>query len=180
MRWWITAGLALAAGCASDAVTQVVVVLEADEGVEAAARDLRVEVLAEDGRRTLREVTLGETAAARWPFRVPLVPYEGDAERRVSVVAEVHDDVGTTVGVQRVETRFAAGETRYLTLRFSDACGASHCPAGQTCREGDCATACLVGAATEDGEPSAGPCFDHARLDGGAGDAAADDAAVGD
>ena len=49
MRWWITAGLALAAGCASDAVTQVVVVLEADEGVEAAARDLRVEVLAEDG-----------------------------------------------------------------------------------------------------------------------------------
>jgi len=181
-RW--LALLLLAAGCdCQGSVTEVVVILEADETVAADAERLGVEVVSQNGDRTQRTVEIGATADHRWPFRVPIVPIGDDASRRVLIVAEANDGEGESLGVQRAEISFVEGQTRFVVLRFTAACRQTPCSQGTTCIDGSCADACVTPGASADAPRAPGPCVREPAdggVDLGPGDLGVSDGGMGD
>lgn len=171
-RW--LALLLLAAGCdCQGSVTQVVVILEADETVASAAQRLGVEVVSQNGDRTQRTVEVGATPDHEWPFRVPIVPIGDDASRRVLLVAEANDGEGESLGVQRAELSFVEGQTRFVVLRFTGVCRQTPCGQGTTCIDGVCEDACVSPGASPDAPRTPGPCV-RELADGGMGDGGSD------
>jgi len=172
---WLALLLLLAGGCdCQGSVTQVVVILQADETVAASAERLGVEVVSQNGDRTQRTVEIGATADHEWPFRVPIVPIGDDASRRVLIVAEANDGDGESLGVQRAELSFVEGHTRYVVLRFTAACRRIPCQQGTTCMAGACVGACITPAESPDTPSTPGPCV-REDVDGGVADAGPSD-----
>lgn len=165
-RWLALLLLAVGACDGQGSVTQVVVILEADDVVAGDAARLGVEVVSQNGDRTQRSVEIGATEDHEWPFRVPIVPIGDDATRKVLVVAEANDADGESLGVQRAELSFVEGQTRYVVLRFTAGCRQTPCEQGTTCIGGECEDACVTPGAAPDSPRAIGPCV-RERMDAG-------------
>ena len=182
------AAAALALLACSESSTAVIVLIDADEDVRAQTERLAVEVVSRQGALTRRGARVGETDDHRWPFRAVVVPARPDSDRFL-VTVEAFDADGGSVGLQRVETAFVRGATRYVRVVFSADCRDARCPSQHTCRAGVCETACVEPGESPDDPPVMGPCVQEARdagapqdagsmdagaLDGGPGDAGPD------
>lgn len=172
---WLALLLLTVGGCDCEgSVTQVVVILEAEPAVADAAERLGVEVVSQNGDRTQRTVEIGATEDHGWPFRVPIVPIGDDPSRRVLIVGEAIDGDGESLGVQRAELSFVAGETRYLVLRFTAACRQTPCRQGATCIAGECVDACVTPGESPESPRTPGPCV-RPEMDAGVPDAGPSD-----
>lgn len=143
-------------GCAADTATQVLVVLRAETGFEA-ARALTVRVERADGTVAF-ESTEPLTDPLPEPLaRVPLVPLDGDATRTFRVRAALLDGSGQRLAELEASGGYTADTLRELSLWFEAACaGVLDCGPGRTCSGGTCLGACFV--PTEVGaEPRAAP-----------------------
>jgi hypothetical protein len=107
----------LAAGCASEPA-QVRVIVDADDAVRAMVTELRVQVRGSDDNVTDRTTMVGDDNG--FPFEVPVVPLEGDASRRFSIEVTAVGAAGV-LATLRAATGFDGG-TRYVHLRFTEAC----------------------------------------------------------
>ena len=188
---WLPA-LLVAFGCELSTPTQVLVVFEADPGVEAAAERLVIEVTNQDGERQEWQVELraGEPMATRFPVTLPLVPRGADATRTYAIAADVLGEGGAVVSTQRVRSGYVDGELREIRVRFTDLCRMELCGARTTCRGGRCVDACVVPSPRGDtglrlcDASDAGPLdaaiFDAALPDAGGGDAGLDETSCDD
>lgn len=169
------AAAALALLACHESPTAVIVLIDADETVRAQTERLSVEVVSRQGALTRRGARVGETEDHRWPFRAVVVPARPDSDRFL-VTVEAFDADGASVGLQRVETRFVSGATRYVRVVFGADCRDVRCPSQRTCRAGACETACVEPAESPDDPPQMGPCVQEPRDAGAAFDAGPMDA----
>jgi hypothetical protein len=142
--------LAVALGCDpepdSTAPTQIVVVVDAQDGVRAATSELTMVVRArsDGGDSIYNETKRIVDSTLEWPWILALTPKDDDPEREFEVTATVHDASGAFVAQVRAISRFVKSEKRTLVLMFEDACiGVSGCEAEQTCQKGECASAII-------------------------------------
>lgn len=144
----------------------MVVVLDADDVIRVDGALLSVEVISQNGDRTVRssEILPGDSTRD-WPFRVPIVPRDGDFERRVLVLAQVFDAEGELLGVQRAQLSFRRNRKRMVRLFFSGDCRQQLCDEATTCIDGACESACVTPTRREDDPRQAGPCV--REMDGG-------------
>jgi len=164
-------------GCAGEP-TRVVVVLEADDEIAAAAASVTVQVVRANGSADRQTISVGATAAHVWPFRVNVEPIGGDWTRRAVVVAEALDADGESLGVQRAHLGFVRGDVRYVVLRFVRSCRQTRCPELETCLDGRCESACVAPGPRPNAPRVEGPCLlreGDGGVDGGA-DASVNDA----
>jgi hypothetical protein len=188
--WTLCVGCVLwLAACDDDAIeTEVVVLVDAEEGVRMDAHLLRVDVerLSETGAKS----EPGPTQAVQdWPYKLALHPRGNDADRSWRVTARAFstadDGELVLIAAARVQSSFVAGERRWVRLLLEDACRSEPlCPEdNETChvgaerRENDdpCVSAELDARdfATRQGDaPDVGDLIDRRdeRADGGAPD----------
>lgn len=182
MRRWLLLAVLAVVGCADPIPrTQVMVAIDADEDVRAAARSLRVVV---EGGPTPGDLVTGRavTFDASWPTIVGVVPRNGDARRTFAVRAEALDGSGGRIAVAVVIGRFVARRTMSFRLVLYGGCG-TRCGLDETCNaEGGCDPAMIQ---ADDlvpwtGAPDAGPRDagreDASPMDGGRDDAGRRDA----
>jgi hypothetical protein len=146
--WWLFAAMLLASGCGSKA-TQVIVTIDAEEGVRAAGPRMHVVVLGGVGRTTAptasrfdRVLTPGIGDPA-YPLKFVLAPLDGDVGRSYSVTAtaETSGTPSTSVAQARVIGGYVEGETQYVRLVLEDACLNVSCGDELTCKAGICVDA---------------------------------------
>jgi hypothetical protein len=140
---------ALLASCASDseALTQVMVVLDAETQVRTLAREIDIEVRTGTGPvrdwdvRAMRSLTQG--SGIDWPLEAALVPRSNDANRVYLVIATARDREGEAIAEVRAISGYQPGKTLSLLLLFEDSCitKALTCNEEQTCRRGECVDA---------------------------------------
>lgn len=141
---------ALAMSCDGDvaAATEIVVVIDADDGIRVQATGLRIEVLSSEDRDFSRptevathEVVPGEDGVADYPIRIALTPGSGREGWFVAVKATASGGNGDLASAQ-VLTQYLPRQIRYARLLIEDACvGRLDCAATETCRGGDCVDA---------------------------------------
>lgn len=127
--------------CADPELTDVLVVLDADEVTKARARELTVRVTDTDGILVLDRTA--PVASGSWPARVPLAPRDGLAARTFSLEASLADDACDFAEV-RVSSGYVDRREIDLPVRFDDSCIDVACAAGETCSLGECVTACVT------------------------------------
>jgi len=144
-RTYVLAALALATllpACGELSRTEIMVVVEADEGVQLDASSLRFQVW---GRRSDVPV-FGDPLfddrfeSIAFPRRFGVVPDGNDASRFIRVQATAVDATGAEFVTQSAITGFVVGETRLLTLRLTTDCRDVSCdePGDRTCKAGTC------------------------------------------
>lgn len=128
-------------GCRRPA-TQLLVVVDTDaaDGTYTCAR---IEVLRVEGERVEAGGAAGLLVPAQvtLPFSIGVAPPDGDARRRVQVVAELRDDAcGERVGAERpprirrvVRTGFLPEQTLRLPIFLADRCRDVPCAQNETC-----------------------------------------------
>ncbi len=157
VRWVGLACLgALACACTSvEPRTQVMLIVDADEGAKArvALLDVRIDGYAAgstDPSADPAATSFGGTYRPQgiegngWPYRFALVPGPGKQGRLFKVEVRAEDNAGALLAVVRAESGFVAGKTLALRLRLDTACldGASlRCSEDDTCVEGECVRA---------------------------------------
>ncbi|MCB9604554.1 MAG: hypothetical protein H6722_13710 [Sandaracinus sp.] len=156
--------------------TQVMVVIDADDGVRADTTRLRITVrsgAAFDEFR-LEQTVGGEGRPLTWPLRVALVPQDGDASRVFDVEAEALSSTNERTGIVRARSGYVPRRTKELALLLEDCCRAVECSAEQTCRSCMCAAKDVnpealpdLGRADAGAPPDAGGSHDAGGIDGG-------------
>ncbi|MEM9190965.1 MAG: hypothetical protein AAGF12_17400 [Myxococcota bacterium] len=135
-------GLGLLSGCGTGD-TQVIVVFDVDESLQAALGELRVEIFDPDGI-TVGNTTFDLTDPSELPvFGLRLVPRGGDASRRFSLRAELTAANGDSLGTQRVAGRYTEGEVREVWVVFDAGCASLACPSGFRCQNDQCVEECV-------------------------------------
>ncbi len=147
-RWLVLAVGGLVAGlagaCADDTATQVLVVLRAEAGLEA-ARALAVEVTRADGTVAYQATHALADPRPEPLARIPLVPLDDDATRTFRVRATLLDAAGAPLAEVEASGGYTAGALRELNLWFERAClGVLDCGRGRTCSGGTCVGACFA------------------------------------
>ena len=139
--------LLLGLGCAEDASTQVVVLMDTDYATPLEVDRIRARVSKlmetetgpEERQTWVREFAVTkEEADAPSAYRLPatfgILPGDGDLERDVIVELEALENGGEDVLVsRRAKIRFVAGDTRLLRMHLYRGCAALSCVAGETC-----------------------------------------------
>jgi hypothetical protein len=130
-----------AIGCAPRPRTQVMVTIDAEPAVAAAAVRLAIRVEGGATDLSLRaEQTVGSIdAPVALPLDVALVPLAGDATRRFRLEATALDATGDELGTVRVFSGFVAERTFSIRLVLEDCCRTVRCSAQETCRACGCA-----------------------------------------
>ena len=126
--------------------TQVIVVIDAQDGVRAVTAELAMVVRARsDGDDSVYNETPSiEDGRLEWPWLLALTPADDDADREFEVTATARDAAGDFVAQVRAITHFVKSEKRTLTLMLEDACiGVRGCDAEQTCSAGECQSAII-------------------------------------
>lgn len=133
----------LAGGCSCSNArpnTQVMVSIDADPGVRAAARELLVNVYGTAGddpavpRTLVFERPFVVAGDGDWPFLVALAPFDRDPSRRYRVEAIAFDASDAEVATVRAISGYVQGQTLLLELRLLDRCIGVTCEdPGQTC-----------------------------------------------
>jgi hypothetical protein len=126
--------------------TQVMLEIDAEEGVAARAAKLRVRVEGGSGIGALTERVerLDELLKpVRFPQRVALVPLEEDAKRAFVVTATAYDSEGAFLSEARIISSYVPGQVRYARLLVeARGCLRLQCRAeDQTCSGGACVDA---------------------------------------
>lgn len=176
--------LGLIAGCSCDGprtATQVIVVIDADDGVRAAASHLHVEVFGGPAGMTFPDAPRADqgfpvSEGSGWPRTLALAPENRDASRLYRVVATGEVGAGgAPVAVARVISGYVAGSVRMVRLYLRSSCAPDECEEDETCGEsGTCVSAYippdrLPEYMSDGGMPvDAGP-VDAPRMDGGDG-----------
>jgi hypothetical protein len=139
--WSSVVFLLLAAGCSSDARTQLLVIVDADSAVQARAETLRVQIRGEAGGQVneLEPIVYGDDEAIAWPRRIVVTPKDGDADRTVSMRIDALESGGGSgfVGA-RVVAPFEKGKTRVVRVVLEEPCIHVSCGEEQTCFGGEC------------------------------------------
>ena len=136
---WLSAFLLLAAACGGDdAITRVVVTIDADDEVRQFATQLQVSAYATAGSfapgRTEAELTDERTWPIRedgWPVRILLSPQRFESGR-YRLVATATLDADRTVETQLV-SGYVAGQVRTIELRLTATCIGVECPEDARC-----------------------------------------------
>jgi hypothetical protein len=140
----------LAAGCeddaAGDAVTQVVVDVDAEPSLQPQISELQLRVTGSDGKgeldrrleRLMQSVRPGQDGEPEWPVRIALVPREGDATRVFELSASAFDADGQLLTVARLITGYVEHQTRYARLMIQASCVGKTCLPLETCEQGTC------------------------------------------
>ena len=179
-RLWLASVACVAAACAAcssvEPRTEVLVTVDAEPGVRAAATRLRIEVYTGAGRDERVPTTLREmrefpvSGATGWPRRVGVVPLDGDATRIYRIVGIASDSTTPEIAVARAISGFVPGKTLSLYLLLEDACIGRTCEdESQTCHRGDCIDAWIPPETLPEYNMDAG------TQDGGAGEGGARD-----
>lgn len=156
----------LVVGCSSQP-TQVIVTVDAESGVRAAATQLHLVV----GDRFDQALT-----GQAYPFELALAPLNGDASRVWSVTATASASDGAFVGRARAVGGYVEGQTLFVRLLLEDSCRGVVCGADETCSGGVCVDA--GGVVVPSGDAGVGSDAGDAGVDLGrdAGDAGTRDA----
>ncbi len=145
--------LVLAAGCAGDPFSEVVVVIDAGEMIQRQAESVRVllwsgDMPPDDGSLDAPlydpiVFTVGPGGETDFPILVGVSPMGNDASRRFRVEAAALRPESETVpiAVARASTGFVSGEIRQLYLYLDDDCIDVECEAPLSCRDGRCLNA---------------------------------------
>ncbi|MFW6067720.1 MAG: hypothetical protein ACOC97_05225 [Myxococcota bacterium] len=141
----LTAALWSSTGCDDENPTQVMVFVQAEDGVRARATrlEIRIEGGPAEGNRELRDTLVytdpssDEGLDLRWPTRVALKPEGGDGTRTFRVAATAQDATGL-VAEARIVGGYLPAEALALHLWLRDACIGVGCPAEETCVAGEC------------------------------------------
>jgi hypothetical protein len=151
---WIGLAACVCTSCGSDPLTEVLLTIDAEPGLNARARTLEVRVLNNEGVVVLDQSR--DLGTEMLPLVVPLVPRDGDAARSFVVEATLLDGSGAILARGRARGGYEAEEVRQGVLCLEDACEGVLCgdtmsdclPGGtcQTCRAPDavCEDAILV------------------------------------
>ncbi|MEM9070839.1 MAG: hypothetical protein AAGE52_20185 [Myxococcota bacterium] len=135
-------------GCGSDA-TQIIVEVDADEEVRAAAGILRLQVVGRASETEPFDLAMPafddfiRVSSGDWPRRHVIAPQGGDAARLYVVTAEaISGDFRDLISQARRSSGFVSGETRVLRIFLSGAdCRGVSCPTTPeltTCEQGLC------------------------------------------
>ncbi len=136
----------LVTSCAGEPFSEVLVIVDAQEGVQMQAARLRLFVWSGDEIPTdepdvpAHMVVIGDDEALSFPFSFGIKPIDNDANRRfrVEAAALTADSDTNPVAVVRATTGFLSGEIRQLRLVLEDACIDVDCSAPLSCRDGHC------------------------------------------
>lgn len=127
--------LGLLVSACSSTPTQVVVLIDADDDVRAAALEVRLQVFAEGDSGELSDrVFLASRGVSGWPMQHVVTPRDGDATRRYRLVATAVDAGFSIVSEARLDSTYLdgrVGEVR-LTLRGGP-CFEQTCTDDRTC-----------------------------------------------
>ncbi len=140
-----TACLALdSVACEPRPVTQVIVEVYLEPGLQAEARSLSVRIENESGDLVLdRNKALGGTDVR--VARIPIVPRADDPTRRYVVRAALEDASGVALAELEARSGFVEEQLRVLSLTFHDACRDKlDCGDGRTCHHGECRGSCFT------------------------------------
>lgn len=145
----LVSALALLAGCRGEP-SQILVIVEADPGVRAAAGSLSVEIYggareASGVPSILAHSSTTPMAFSTWPRRYAVAPLDGDADRLWRFVATARrgmSEDSEAFVTARLVSGYRRGETLQVVLRLTDACIGVSCespdetcdPALRSCR----------------------------------------------
>ncbi len=136
--------LALVAACGDDDATptEIIVEIDAEPGVRAAAQSLTVVVEGSDGidQLTGRVERLSESVKPiEFPKRIAIVPLRGDDERAFVLTATAFDGDRKFVAQARIVSGYVPNAVRYAKLLLEDACiHVDSCDGLQTCSDAGC------------------------------------------
>ncbi len=139
--------VSITAGCSKETVarTQVMVVVDAEPGVRAETSGLQIVVKGGTDETALTEsynhtIPDGSAEDLVWPWKIAVVPAQGDPERVFEVEVTALDAGGGGIARVRAISGFLPNKTLMLTLKFDDAClgKLDDCGATQTCSAGEC------------------------------------------
>ena len=182
--WSLFVCVLLASGCGAKA-TQVIVILDAEPGVQLDSTQLHVVVQGGSGGTIstggpldeLLTPGMGTPADPPYPFKLAIAPLGGDVSRSYSVTATALDG-DTIVAQARIIGGYVEGEVVTVRLVLEDACVGVICGEGLTCKAHVCVDA-RTGEDADAGVRDAG-LADGGLSDAGEADAAMSDAGVGD
>lgn len=140
------------AACSARPRTEVMVIVDAEAGIRAAAPSVNVVVEGGDGRagpptaqRLDVTVRPGRNPDVGWPFTVAIAPLDHDASRVYRVTATATDELsGSQVASGRAVSGFVEGRTLALHLLLEDGCRGIMCSdPSTTCHLGACVSAAV-------------------------------------
>jgi hypothetical protein len=142
----------LAAACSSvEPRTQVMLIVDADDGMRPMIGSLQAQIEGSLEGSTVADATTHSAsfephnpAGPSWPFRFPLTPRGGAHGRRYKITLSALDAKKETIAVLRSEGGFIKGKTLALSMRFEASCLGKvslECPASETCASGKCVDA---------------------------------------
>lgn len=145
MRWFaLIAALLWLAGCSSDSLTEVVVIIEAEPRVLARSNELSIHVTSDPDSGGAPQLNHSN---ARWhddgTYTLALSPANPKAPDHYRVEATALSiSNGLSLGVTaRLASGYIAGETLYVRLLLEDVCLNVSCEANSTCHDGACVPA---------------------------------------
>ena len=178
--WLLASTSGTLAACSRNAAnSEVVVTIEAEPGVRAAAMLVVVRVFGgphgadQPSLVLVQDVVIDVPPHNGWPLVIALAPLNRDPTRIYRVealaydVAPISDDVTMRpppVATVRAVRGYAPGQTVLLSLLLQDSCLGHPCDEFQTCDRGTCAIARMIDPSTLPLAGDAGP-----RPDGGPG-----------
>ncbi len=126
--------------------TEIIVAFDAADGLRERVARIHVDILDDQAApRGEADFDLADPAAELPLFALRLIPTGGNADRRWGVVATAFDRDGATLGEQRVEGTYVAGEVREVWVVFDQECEGAACPDGYRCQLGECVERCVEG-----------------------------------
>lgn len=138
-----------ALSCGNDPLSQVVVILGADETLGAQAKCLLVRVFntASGEEEPLLPVQVELGPQSELPVRLPLSPEGNDAGRTYRIEAQLFAgecEASEQLGVQIVASGYLQNELREISVTFDSTCELTRCADGFRCHAGQCVEHCVV------------------------------------
>ncbi len=111
------------AACKDDdrGATEVIIEIVAEEGVREQLSRLRLHVENRNRPQT-GEPDWEYHSVVRWPFKLALVPRDGNAAREYRVTVEAVDEQDEPIAAARIVSGFVPGERRRVRIVIEDAC----------------------------------------------------------
>jgi alpha-tubulin suppressor-like RCC1 family protein len=166
--WFATLACATAlTACSEDAVTGMMLIVDADEMVRGMAATLEVRISGEKGGDLdeLEPLVYGDEEPIGWPRRVAIAPKGGDAGRTLRIHILAREAEATAAFVEaRVITGYVSGQQLSVRVTLASDCIGVSCGVEETCFGGECVdprTAWqpeLPDGGVDDGGEDGGPC----------------------
>lgn len=168
---WMSVGVLLTAVACTNAPTQVLVRVEAED--EARADATRLQFVARTSPPvTPFEITFRLRDEVELPTTIPLEPVGGEVGRPFDIQVSLLNAASVATHTIVARGRFASGR-HHLFLRFEESCRSLLCSNRQTCFGGICTDACVTPQRDEPSQPTPFEACDgpsDAGVDAGCGD----------